>query len=107
MPARTIRWVFQWHRHRPMLEPLTVMLGYWAGPSDPTFIGRSYQYPTVVSQTIVQWNQVTDTTWADFSFDTGSIASNSDAVGKQIVVWFGDEDTGWPSAVLVVWRMGY
>ena len=83
----------------PMLEPsnLTLMLGYWAGTSDPYFIGRGYQYPTAVAQTIAHWNEVTDTSWATFTVDTGTIAAESAAVGQPITVWFGDENTGWPA----------
>jgi hypothetical protein len=82
----------------PMLDPsnLTMMLGYWTGDTDPTFIGRAYHYPTIVAQRIVQWNEVSGTSWADFSFSTGAIAADSPAVGKPITIWFGDEDTGWP-----------
>jgi hypothetical protein len=82
----------------PMLEPsnLTVMLGYWSG-NDPIFIGRSFSYPTAVAQRIVKWNEVSHTSWADFTVNTGVIAADNPAVGKPITVWFGDEDTGWPS----------
>jgi autotransporter-associated beta strand protein/T5SS/PEP-CTERM-associated repeat protein len=77
------------------LSNLTAMLGYWAGDSDPVFIGRTFHYPTAVGQTIVTATQVSNTTWASFTVNTGAIAADSPAVGKPITIWFGNEDTGW------------